>query len=44
MYGKLKDHLQQELKEIESAGLFKSERVITSAQDAAIKISSGEEV
>jgi glycine C-acetyltransferase len=44
MYGKLKDHLQQELKEIESAGLFKSERVITSAQDAAIKISTGEEV
>ena len=44
MYGKLKDHLQQELKEIKSAGLFKSERVITSAQDAAIKISSGEEV
>jgi len=44
MYGKLKDHLQQELKEIKSAGLFKSERVITSAQDAAIKISTGEEV
>lgn len=44
MYGKLKDHLQQELKEIESAGLYKKERVITSAQDASIKISTGEEV
>lgn len=44
MYGKIKEHLTAELKEIESAGLFKKERIITSAQDAVIKISTGEEV
>jgi len=44
MYGKIKEHLQQELTEIENAGLFKKERVITSAQEAVIKISTGEEV
>lgn len=40
----IKDHLEKELKEIEEAGLFKKERIITSSQDAVIKISSGEEV
>lgn len=44
MYGKLQQHLQNELEQIEEAGLFKRERVITSPQDALIKISSGEEV
>jgi glycine C-acetyltransferase len=44
MYGKIKDHLQKELSEIESAGLFKKERIITSAQEAVIKISTGQEV
>ena len=44
MYGKIKDHLQKELQEIEDAGLFKKERIITSPQDAVIKISTGEEV
>lgn len=44
MYGKLKDHLQNELQEIEAAGLYKRERIITSEQGAAIKISTGEEV
>ncbi len=44
MYGKIKQHLQQELQEIKEAGLFKSERVITTSQDAVIKISTGEEV
>lgn len=44
MYGKLKDHLKAELAEIESAGLFKKERIITSPQEAVIKISTGEEV
>ena len=44
MYGKIKDHLKAELAEIESAGLYKKERIITSAQEAVIKISSGEEV
>jgi len=44
MYGKIKEHLTQELKEIEEAGLFKKERIITSPQGAVIKISTGEEV
>ena len=44
MYNKLKDHLVKELKSIEEAGLYKKERIITSAQDAVIKISTGEEV
>jgi len=44
MYGKIKQHLQKELKEIREAGLFKSERIITTSQDAVIKINTGEEV
>ena len=44
MYGKLQQHLQAELKSIEEAGLYKSERIITTPQDAVIKISTGEEV
>lgn len=44
MYGKIKDHLQKEIQEIKDAGLFKKERIITSPQDAVIKISTGEEV
>ena len=44
MYGKLKAHLSEELAPIEEAGLYKKERIITSSQDAIIKISSGEEV
>jgi len=44
MYGKIKDHLQNELQEIEKAGLFKKERIITTSQDAVIQISTGEEV
>lgn len=44
MYGKIKQHLQQELEEIKNAGLYKKERIITSPQDAVIKISTGEEV
>ena len=44
MYGKIKEHLQKELQEIKDNGLYKKERIITSAQDAVIKISTGEEV
>ena len=32
MYGKIKDHLQKELAAIKEAGLFKNERIITTAQ------------
>jgi glycine C-acetyltransferase len=44
MYGKIKTHLANELKAIEEAGLYKKERIITSPQDAAIRLSGGEEV
>ncbi|NNC71203.1 MAG: glycine C-acetyltransferase [Flavobacteriaceae bacterium] len=44
MYGSIKDHLQSEIKSIKDAGLFKEERIITSPQEALIKISTGEEV
>ncbi|MDR9455831.1 MAG: glycine C-acetyltransferase [Salegentibacter sp.] len=44
MYGKIKDHLEKELQEIKDNGLFKKERIITSPQDAVIKISTGQEV
>jgi glycine C-acetyltransferase len=44
MYGAIKDHLQKEIEEIKDAGLYKSERIITSSQDAVIKVSTGEEV
>jgi len=44
MYSKIKDHLAEELRSIKEAGLYKKERIITSSQDAVIKISTGEEV
>lgn len=44
MYGEIKDHLQKEIQEIKDNGLYKRERIITSPQDAAITISTGQEV
>lgn len=44
MYGKIKEHLQQEIESIKKAGLYKSERIITSSQEAEIKLDSGQEV
>ena len=44
MYGKIKEHLQNELSAIRSAGLYKDERIIVSAQDAVIRLDSGKEV
>jgi glycine C-acetyltransferase len=44
MYGVIQQHLQNELADIKEAGLYKKERIITSPQDAVIKISTGEEV
>ena len=43
MYGKIKQHLQNELNTIEENGIFKSERVITSPQGAEITV-NGETV
>ena len=44
MYGAIKNYLQKEIDDIKEAGLYKSERIITSSQDAVIQISTGEEV
>jgi len=44
MYGKIQQHLQNELDTIEQNGLFKKERIITSPQGAEISISTGETV
>ncbi|MBC5840297.1 MAG: glycine C-acetyltransferase [Flavobacteriaceae bacterium] len=44
MYGKIKEHLQNELQTIEANGIFKKERIITGPQDAEITISTGETV
>lgn len=44
MYGKIKEYLQSELQTIEENGIFKKERIITSAQGAEITISTGEKV
>ena len=44
MYGKIQQHLQNELNSIQENGLFKKERIITSPQGAEIKIATGETV
>jgi len=44
MYGKIKDHLQLQISQIKDAGLYKSERIITSPQSALIRLADGQEV
>ncbi|MEM9680698.1 MAG: glycine C-acetyltransferase [Bacteroidota bacterium] len=44
MYGAIQQHLQNELKDIKEAGLFKEERIITSPQGAEITLNTGETV
>lgn len=44
MYGKIKQHLQNEIETIKENGLYKKERIITSPQGAEITISTGETV
>lgn len=44
MYTDLQKHLQDTLKSIEEAGLYKNERIITSAQQAAIQVNNSQEV
>lgn len=44
MYNKIKDHLNKELQDIKDSGLFKEERIITSAQGAEITLNTGEKV
>jgi len=44
MYGKIQEHLQTELQNIKDNGLYKEERIITSAQGAEITLNTGETV
>ena len=44
MYGNIQKELQEELAAIESAGLYKKERVIASVQDAEITLTDGSKV
>lgn len=42
MYGKIQEHLQRELAELKAAGLYKTERIISSPQRAAIRVGDRE--
>lgn len=44
MYSKYQKHLQDELKGIAEAGLYKNERIITSPQGAEITVNTGQKV
>ena len=44
MYGKIREQLQDELKAIDEAGLYKRERIIETPQGASIHVSSGDDV
>ena len=44
MYGNIQEHLQTELQNIKDDGLFKEERIITSAQGAEITLNTGQRV
>ena len=44
MLGKFQKQLQDELANIQEAGLYKKERIITNSQGASIRVSTGEEV
>ena len=44
MYGKFQQHLQNELKAIDEAGIYKRERKLITPQGAKVKVSTGEEV
>ncbi|RLD28490.1 MAG: glycine C-acetyltransferase [Bacteroidetes bacterium] len=44
MYGNIKEHLQKEIQDIKDNGLYKEERIITSAQGVEITLNTGETV
>ena len=44
MYGQIKTDLQQQLKDIREAGLYKDERIILGPQGAQIKVKTGQDV
>lgn len=44
MFGSIKSYFQKEIDKIKEEGLYKAERIITSPQNAAIKVQGGKEV
>ncbi len=44
MYGKLQDHLRSQIQDIRDKGLFKSERIITSPQNAHVGVTGRKDV
>jgi glycine C-acetyltransferase len=44
MFGTMKSHILQELKQIKDSGLYKAERIITSPQQATITVQGGQKV
>ncbi|MFD1062694.1 glycine C-acetyltransferase [Winogradskyella litorisediminis] len=44
MYGNIKEYLEKEIEDIKDAGLFKEERIITSAQGPEIILDTGQKV
>lgn len=44
MYGKLEQHLKEELEQIKEEGLFKKERIITTPQGAEVETTEGKKV
>jgi len=44
MFGAMKSHITEELKQIKDSGLYKAERIITSPQQATITVQGGQKV
>jgi glycine C-acetyltransferase len=44
MYGKMKDHLMNELKQIRDSGLYKDERILAGRQGARVQLADGRRV
>jgi glycine C-acetyltransferase len=44
MYGNIREHLRERLAEIRDSGTYKAERIITSPQDARVRVGSDEPV
>src|SRR5437773_10268029 len=44
MFGSMKQHLAQQLSEIRAAGLYKNERILTTPQEAHIRVADGQPV
>ena len=42
MYSKMKTDLENKLQELKDQGLYKTERIITSSQDAIIQVNSNQ--